>query len=164
MDCVETLIPDGEGNHLVVVLTFYEDIEKTDTFRIPQEFSGLDIADISINKLDLDKPLHLRAFFRMCTWLVEQIQMYPNAVFSFICSTDELSTNHKDMAPEQYRWNLFEFFYTRCKTMLGKMGIESKEIIVGPEDYQTFARVFYRISHAPIIHLVVNHLTHKYSE
>ena len=28
METVETLIPDNEGNHLVVVLSFYEDSQK----------------------------------------------------------------------------------------------------------------------------------------
>lgn len=31
MESVETLIPDNEGNHLVVVLNFYEDNQKADT-------------------------------------------------------------------------------------------------------------------------------------
>lgn len=48
MESVETLIPDNEGNHLVVVLNFYEDSQKNGTFQIPLEFTGLDIADISI--------------------------------------------------------------------------------------------------------------------
>ncbi len=52
MDSTEILIPDNEGNHLVVVLYFYDDNDKADTFQIPQEFAELDIADININKLD----------------------------------------------------------------------------------------------------------------
>ena len=39
MESVETLIPDNEGNHLVVVLNFYEDSQKADTFQIPPELS-----------------------------------------------------------------------------------------------------------------------------
>lgn len=35
MESIETLIPDNEGNHLVVVLTFYDNSQKTDTFRYP---------------------------------------------------------------------------------------------------------------------------------
>lgn len=57
MESVETLIPDNEGNHLVVVLNFYEDSQKADTFQIPPEFTELEIADIAIEKLYLDKPL-----------------------------------------------------------------------------------------------------------
>ncbi len=162
MESIETLIPDNEGNHLVVVLCFYDNIEKLDTFQIPQEFIELDIADISINKINLEKPLHLRAFNKMCQWLIDQFIIFPNSVFSFICSTDSLDTNHSDIASEQYRWNLFEFFFQRNFAKLAEMGIDSKDIIVGPEGYQTFARVFYRIKHAPIIHLVINHLESKY--
>jgi len=162
IDSVETLIPDNEGNHLVVVLNFYEDSQKTDTFRIPSEFAGLEIADISIEKLILDKPLGLRAFHKMCQWLLEQFLQFPNAVFSFICSTDFLDINHNGIAPEQYRWRLFEYFYQRNVEKLRGFGIESKDIIVGPDGYQSFARVFYRTSHAPIIHLVIAHLESKY--
>lgn len=139
MDSIEILIPDNEGNHLVVALTFYDNTAKIDTFQIPEEFECLDIADISINKLDLDKPLHLRAFFKMCEWLIEQFLLFPNAVFSFITSTDLLDTNHRDIEPVQYRWNLFEFFYQRNISKLYELGIESKDIIIGPEDYHTFA-------------------------
>lgn len=163
MESVETLIPDNEGNHLVVVLNFYEDVQKTETFQIPDEFIDLEIADISIEKLNLEQPLGLRAFFRMCSWLIEQFEQFPNAVFSFICSTDPLETNHHEITPGQYRWNLFEDFYQRNLATLTKLGIESKDIIVGEEEYQTFARVFYRMSHAPVIHLVIAHLNNKYS-
>ena len=162
MESVETLIPDNEGNHLVVVLNFYEDNHKTDTFQIPPEFAELEIADIAIEKLYIDQPLGLRAFNRMCQWLVEQFVQFPNAVFSFICSTDSLETNHSGISPEQYRWNLFEYFYQHNIDRLKKLGIESKDIIVGPDGYQSFARVFYRVSHAPVIQLVIAHLKNKY--
>lgn len=135
---------------------------KPTLFLIPQEFSDLDIADISISKIDLGKPLHLRAFNKMCQWLTEQFMIFPDAVFSFICSTDPLDTHHSDIAPELYRWNLFEYFYKRNISGLREMGIESKDIIVGPDSFQTFARVFYRTGHAPVIHLVIDHLTGKY--
>lgn len=164
MESVETLISDNEGNHLVVVLNFYEDSQKTYTFQIPSEFTELEIADIAIEKLDLDKPLGLRAFYEMCEWLIKQFVQIPNAVFSFICSTDPLTTNHANIAPEQYRWDLFEVFYRRNLGRLRQLNIESKDIIVGPEGYQTFARVFYRASHAPVIHLVIDHLGSKYRQ
>lgn len=164
MESIETLIPDNEGNHLVVVLSFYDDGEKSGTFQIPEEFATIEITDISIEKLDLDRPLSLKAFFRMCRWLTEQFAMFPNAVFSFICSTDPLTTNHPDISSEQYRWNLFEYLYQHNIGKLGEMGIESTDIIVGPDGYQTFARVFYRSKHAPIIHLVINHLRNKYTD
>lgn len=163
MESVETLLPDNEGNHLVVVLNFYGNNEKTDTFNIPEEFSELDVADISIEKLYLNSPLGLKAFFRMCHWLIEQFFIFPNAVFSFICSTDLLETNHPNLRPEQYRWNLFEYLFQRNITTLENLGIESKDIIVGPEGYQTFARVFYRLKHTAIIHLVIDHLSNKYT-
>lgn len=162
MESVETLIPDNGGNHLVVALNFYEDSQKTGTFQIPSEFACLDIADISIEKLDMNQPLGLMVFYKMCQWLIEQFIQFPNAVFSFICSTDPLETNHNKIAPAQYRRNLFEFFYQRSISKLDKLGIESKDIIVGPDGYQSFARVFYRTSHAPIIYLVINHLDSKY--
>lgn len=163
MEPIETLIPDNEGNHLVVVLTFYEDNQKADTFQIPTEFAGLEIADISIEKLNLDQPLRLRAFYGMCQWLIEQFVRFPNAVFSFICSTDPLETNHIGIPPEQYRWNLFESFYQRNLGRLGRLGVESKDIIVGPDGFQTFARVFYRTSQAPVIEVVISHLSSKYN-
>ena len=164
MESVETLIPDNKGNHLVVVLNFYEYSQKTETFQIPPEFTDLEIADIAIEKLDMNKYLGLRAFYRMCDWLIEQLTQFPNAVFSFICSTDPLETNHVMLSPEQYRWNLFEAFYQRNIDKLYQRGIESKNIIVGPKGYQTFARVFYRTSHAPVIHLVITHLNNKYRQ
>ena len=99
MDCIETLIPDNEGNHLVVVLTFYGDNEKVYTFQMPTEFIDLEIADISINKLILEEPLRLRAFFKMCDWLIEQFMTFPNAVFTFICSIDSLATHHPTFRP-----------------------------------------------------------------
>ena len=163
MESIETIIPDNEGHHLVVVLSFYEDNDKVGTFQIPTEFADLDIADIAINKLNLDMPLSLCAFFKMCHWLIEQFSIFHNAVFSFICSTEPLETHHSDMTSEQYRWSLFEYFYQRKIPKLTAMGIESRDIIVGPQGYQTFARVFYRIKHAPVIHLVIEHLSHKYS-
>ena len=162
MEAIETLIPDNEGNHLVVVLSFYEDSQKNATFQIPPEFIGLEIADISIEKLEINQPLGIRAFHKMCQWLLEQLLQFPNAVFSFICSTDPLKTNHNMIAPEQYRWNLFEAFYYRNIDRLSTLGIESKDIVVGPNGYQTFARVFYRSIHAPVIHLVISHLNSKY--
>ena len=162
MEFVENLISDNEGNHLVVVLSFYEDSQKTDTFQIPSEYTNLDIADISIEKLNLGHPLGIRAFHQLIKWLIEWFMQCPNAVFYFICSTDPLTTNHDKIDPEQYRWNLFEALYQRNIGKLNELGIESKDIVVGPDGYQTFARVFYRTSHAPVIHLVIAHLTNKY--
>lgn len=119
METIETLIPDNEGNHLVVVLYFYENIDKANTFLIPQEFINLDIADININKLDQNKPLKVRAFFKMCHWLSQKS---------------------------------------------GTFRYQIKNIIVGPAGYQTYARVFFRDKHAPIIHFVTDHICSKFPE
>ncbi|MDE7402877.1 MAG: hypothetical protein K2M87_05655 [Muribaculaceae bacterium] len=143
MESIESLIPDNEGNHLVVVLSFYDDTQKLDTFQIPSEFINLDIADISIAKLNLDAPLGLRAFYQMCHWLIDQFTQFPDAVFTYICSVDPLATNHNMIAPEQYRWRLFEAFYQRFLNKLNSLGIEAKDIVVGPEGYQTFAKNTY---------------------
>ena len=162
MEPIETLIPDNEGNHLVVVLSFYEENQKIDTFNIPTEFTNLEIVDISIEKLDLNKPLSPRALYKLCDWLLEQFLKYPDTVFSFICSTDPLITNHHTINPSLYRWKLFEALYQRQITRLHNLKIQSKNIIVGSEEYQTYAKVFYRTSQAPIIQLVIAHLDSKY--
>ena len=163
MKSVEVLIPDNEGNHLVVVLYFYDDEDKIHTFQIPDDFSNIDIADINISKLNVDKSLYISAFFKLSSWLIEQFLLFPNAVFSFICSTDPLENHISTRSPELDRWTLFEFLYKRKKTELEYLGINSKDIIVGPDGYQTFARVFYRDKHSQIIHLVIAHLTNKYN-
>ena len=49
MESIEAIIPDNEDNHLVVVLSFYDNNDKVGTFQIPEEFEDLDIADIAIN-------------------------------------------------------------------------------------------------------------------
>ncbi len=164
MESIEILIPDKEGNHLVVALSFYDNMMKTGTLQIPEELAVLDIADISIAKLDINKPLNIRAFFQMCEWLISQFTIFPNAVFSFICSTDSLVTNHKEISSEQYRWRLLECLYKRNIQKLHNYGIESKDVVVGPEGFQTFARVFYRVKHSPVIHLVISHLNNKYPQ
>lgn len=45
METIESLIPDTKGNHLVVVLYFYEDRDKEASFSIPQEFVSAHLAD-----------------------------------------------------------------------------------------------------------------------
>ena len=161
MDTIETLIPDDRGNHLVVVLYFYDNAYKINAFQIPPEFHDIEIADININKLDLDKPLGLAAFNKMCKWLIEQFMLYPNAVFSFICSLEPLERHTHPLSPEKYRWNLFDILFQRNYSKLKKLGIHSKYIIVGQDDYQTDARVFYRDKHAPIVHVVESHIKEK---
>ncbi|MDE5750327.1 MAG: hypothetical protein K2H87_06130 [Duncaniella sp.] len=162
MESIETLIPDDEGNYLVVVLYFYDERDKSHTFQIPEELSELEIADININKLDIDRPLHFRAFYRMCRWLIEQFMLFPNAVFSYICSTDTLETRHGDIEPERFRWQLFETLFGRYSNHLSDLSILNKELMVGPEGFQTYAKVFYRSKHSPVINIVISHLTNKY--
>ncbi len=161
METIETLIPDNKGNHLVVVLYFYDELDKGGTFQIPTEFSNLDIADINIRKLDMDRPIGVGSFYNMCHWLIEQFKSFPDAVFSFICSTDNLEVRHTDIEPVEYRWCLFEQLYVRNKSKLNQLGIRSKDVIVGTPGFQTYAKVFYRDKHAPIIHIVAAHLQDK---
>lgn len=161
MESIESLIPDGRGNHLVVVLYFYDDLEKRNSFMIPSEFNDIEIADINIHKVNLDAPLAPRAFFSLCRWLMEQFQMYPNVVFSFICSTDDLETRH-DIEPELYRWKLFDVLHQRSVPMISQLSVNFRDIIVGPIGYKTHARVYYRDRHASIINLVTSHLADKY--
>ena len=164
METIETLIPDNEGNHLVVVLYFYDDEDKEASFHIPSDFTNIEIVDINIRKLDLEHPLGLKAFFNMCHWLCNQFMMFPNTVFSFICSTDPIDSRHTDVIPELYRWSLFDNLYKRYSRHLENLGIRHNDIIVGPIGYQTFARVFYRDQHASIIHFVTSHLNEKYND
>ena len=100
----------------------------------------------------------------MCKWLIEQFILYPKTVFSFTCSTAPLETNHGFLQPEKYRWSLFECLYQRIRPTLQEIGINSNDIVIGPEYYQTDARVFYRNRHAPIVHIVESHLKDKYEE
>ena len=100
----------------------------------------------------------------MCQWLIDQFEKLPNSIFTFICSTEEIKTNHPNLSSVQYRWRLFEFLYHKYKSNLKAMGIESRDIIIGPEGYQTFARVFYRLKHAPIIHIVIANIQSKYTD
>ncbi|MDE5788348.1 MAG: hypothetical protein K2H79_07400 [Bacteroidaceae bacterium] len=58
METIETLIPDNEGNHLVVVLYFYDDEDKEASFHIPSDFTNIEIVDINIRKLDLEHPFY----------------------------------------------------------------------------------------------------------
>lgn len=164
MEKIEELIPDNEGNHLVVVLNFYDKSDRINQLHIPAEFFELDIADICIETLDRSRPLGVRALLKMCDWLLEQMLMFPNAVFSFVCSTQSLDTNHSGLPPEKYRWRLFESLYIRKSGVLAEYGIRSENIVVGPEGYESFAKVFYRDKHAPIIYVVAEHLRCKFND
>lgn len=91
----------------------------------------------------------------------EQFCLYQNAVFSFICSLDDLDTNHKNMAPELYRWNLFDALYHRFIQYNQYVDIQVQDIIFGPEDFLSYTRIFYRSKHKPIIHIVGSYLKGK---
>lgn len=48
------------------------------------------------------------------------------------------------------------------KKRLEKHNIHTQNIIVGPTDYETYAKIFYRQQHAPIVHIVTDTLLNKY--
>ncbi|MBD5292713.1 hypothetical protein HDR69_04395 [bacterium] len=162
MDTIETIIPDDKGNYLVVVLNFYDDIDKAEVFQIPEELANFEIADINIQKKQLDQPLAPKAFFRMCDWLISQFCLYPKAVFSFICSISELGVRGSRWRPEEYRWNLFEVLFRRKQPELDSRNIRFLDIIVGPEGYQTYGKIFFRDRHYAVVNLVESHLVNKY--
>ena len=100
----------------------------------------------------------------MCNWLIEQFMLYPNSIFSFICSLEPLEGNHRHINAEKFRWKLFETLYKRNHDKLKRLGIHSKNIIVGKDNYQTDARVFYRDKHSAIVHIVESHIKDKYRD
>ncbi len=158
METIEQTFSDNEGNHLLVALCFYDDDYKTSTLFIPEEFLDIEVADIEISKAFTDKPINPVVFFRMSAWLLEQFLMRDNAIFTFICSTDELETNHPNILPQQYRWNLFDALFKRY---CDRASINHQDIVIGPEGHESYARAFYRDSHAPIIHVMTGYLKEK---
>jgi len=95
----------------------------------------------------------------MSAWLLLQYNIHDNAVFSFICSTDELpNVNPRALSPQMWRWTLFDRLFHRVKD---KRDINLQDIMVGPDDYITYGRAFFRAKHAPIIHIVCAHLQEK---
>lgn len=164
MESVETLIPDNKGNHLVVALNFCDDNIQDALTQVPQEFCNFVTADISIRKLFEDKPLNPSALYKMCDWIIEQSCTYTNAIFWFICSTKELKTNHSQITPAEYRWNLFEYFYQKNLLKLKALGIESQGLTVGSGAKTSFIRIFYRMQHAPIIHIVIANINAKHEK
>lgn len=158
----EILISDNESNHLLVALDFYDDEYKLQTFNIPPEFSNIEIADISIEKDDLNKPIGLKAFMDMTRWLYKKYIDNNNVIFTFICSIDSLATNHHDLSPQTYRWRLFDMLFKRAIDNNYIPPIKTQDITIGPDGFQSFGRAFYRDAHAPIIHLISTHLSDKY--
>lgn len=161
MEREETLISDNEGNHLLVALDFYDEDYKFAVLNIPPEFDDIEIADISIEKDMLDKPIGYKAFADMCAWLAARFSGHRNLIMTFICSIDELTTNHPSITPQKYRWNLFDLLYKRTISQKIISNINIQDVIIGPEGFQSYGRAFYRDSHAPIVHLIVSHLNGK---
>lgn len=158
MKSIENTFSDNEGNHLMVALDFYDEAYKQNTLQIPEEYSDIDIVDISIEKVFVDKPIHYSEFFKMCTWLLQQFSIYDNAVFTYICSFDELKTNHLDIEPQFYRWSLFDRLFQRTSSYIQ---LNTQDVIVGSDGYQSYGRAFFRDKHAPIIHIITSHLQDK---
>lgn len=158
---IERLIPDNEGNHLVVALDFYDEEYKIKTLCLPEEFSDIEIADISIGKLNLEMPLGMHAFSEMVEWLIFQFDNHQNAIFTFIWSIDPMENNHKGLPPEEYRWRLFDLLYRRAIYVRNGFEIEIQDVIIGPDDFKSGARAFYRSKHAPMIHLIAAQLRDK---
>lgn len=162
MDPIKQTFSDNEGNHLLVALYFCDDEYKQESLHIPEEFSTVEIVDIDITKAFIDKPIHYNVFFRMSRWLMMQFKLHENAIFTFICSTDELNSNHKDLLPQNYRWQLFDsLFKHQKKELAGNENINITDVIIGPVGYQTFGRAFYRTKHTPIVHIVSSYLDEK---
>lgn len=159
METIENIFSDHKGNHLLVALDFYDFNYKRDILSIPEEFCDIDIVDINIGKAFVDKPIHYSVFITMSTWLMNEFEKNPNAIFSYICSTDELPTNHSDLKPYIYRWTLFNQLFKRIKN---KIDVNILDVIVGEDEYQSFARAFYRDRQAPILHLISSHLQNKH--
>lgn len=145
----------------MVALCLYDDDDKQKVLNIPEEFVDISIIDINITKVNLDKPISPAAFFRMSTWLLQQFDKYENAVFTFICSTDELDTNHPDKLPQVYRWELFDRLYMR---MSSHMRVNVQDVVVGPDGFQSYGRAFYRDKHATIINFVAEYLQEKQTD
>lgn len=145
----------------MVALCLYDDYYKQKVLNIPEEFVDISIIDINITKVNLDKPISPATFFRMSTWLLQQFDKYENAFFTFICSMDELDTNHPDKLPQVYRWELFDRLYMR---MASHMRVNVQDVVVGPDVFQSYGRAFYRDKHATIINFVAEYLQEKQTD
>lgn len=158
MESIEHKFSDTEGNHLLVALYFCDDDYKRDSLHIPEEYAGVKVADINITKAYVEKPIHFSVFFKMSSWLLQEFERHDDVIYTFICSTEELATNHPDILPQEFRWNLFDRLYERYSD---KSRINVQDVIVGPEGYQSLGRAFYRDKHAPIINLIAAYLQEK---
>lgn len=158
MKSIDKIFSDKEGNHLLVALCFCDDDYKQNSLHIPEEYAEINIVDINITKAYVEKPIHFSVFFNMSSWLLHEFEMQDDAVFTFICSTDELTINHPDFLPQEFRWELFDRLYKR---RINAEGINVQDVIVGPEGYQSLGRAFYREKHSSIINIIVSYLRDK---
>ncbi len=158
MKSIEQTFSDKKGNHLLVALCFCDDNYKRDSLHIPEEYLDVNVVDISITKAFIDTPIHFSVFFRMSSWLLEEFNNQENAIFTFICSTDELDNNHPDFLPQEFRWSLFDKLYIRQPD---KTQVNIQDVIIGPEGYRSFGRAFYRNRHIPTINLIVAYIQDK---
>ena len=156
---IKTTFSDNEGNHLLVALDFYTDYYKQQTLHIPEEYCYIEIAEISITKFDVDKPIHPAVFFKMSTWLLSQFQDLHNVVFTYICSTDELTTNHAHHNSQTYRMNLFDSLLQR-KCLPNTIKYQDVVIEMDGEN-ETYGRAFYTDMQAPIIYIICDYLCGK---
>lgn len=161
MKSVEQVFSDNRGNHILVALYFYDKDYKQAVLNIPEEYADINVIDINITKARLDKPINPAALFKMSRWLLQQFDKYENAIFPFICSTDDLSTNHPDKSPQVYRWELFDKLYM-C--VARNAGINVQDVIVGAEGFQSLGRAFYRDKHTTIIKFVAEYLQDKQTD
>lgn len=158
MESIEKIFSDKGGNHLLVALYFYDADYKQNVLNIPEEYSNIRIIDIDITKVHVDSPINPTVFFKMSDWLLKLFEEMEDTVFSFICSTEDLATNHDILQPQTYRWNLFDRLYQRKKS---NKDIKIQDIIIGPEEYRTYGRAFYHENQSPIIHLITSYLEEK---
>lgn len=142
----------------MVALCFCDNEYKQEGLHVPEEFSDINIIDISITKAYVERPIHFSVFLKMSSWLLEEFNKDENSIFTFICSVDELDNNHRDMQPQTFRWELFDALYRRKKDL---KYINIQDVIVGPEGYQSYGRAFYRDRHAPIVRLIGAYLEEK---
>lgn len=147
----------------MVALEFCDEYYKHDTLQIPEEYSDIEVVDISIEKVYLDKPLNMSVFFKMSSWLLRQFELHDNAIFTYICSFDELSRHRTNKTPQEWRWTLFDRLYQRIKRQ-NDLRLSEIDVIVGPTEYLTFGRAFYRDKHLPVIHIIAAHLRDKQTQ
>ncbi len=158
MESIENCFSDKEGNHLLVALSFCDEDYKRSTLHIPEEYADIEIVDISITKAYVEQPIHFSVFFKMSSWLRAEFEKRDDVIYTFICSTDDLDTNHPSYLPQEFRWELFDKLFRRQS---GVANINIQDVVVGPEGYQSMGRAFYISKHAPIINIVVAYLQEK---